>query len=131
MMKRHFIHREGGFTFAEILVTIAIMAAVLPSLLKVFSDISRSQAIADNRVTALNLLKFQWAEIERNGYPEPGQQSGEFGENSIFQWDSNVENMDSDEIQGLSKVNLTITWQHLGKVRSIGISTFMADREIQ
>ncbi len=124
-------NRERGFTFAEILVTIAIMAAVLPALLKVFSDISRSQALMDNRLTALNLLKTQMAEIEANGLPDVGQDSGEFGEDSLYQWESIVTEVDPEELEGLLRVEVTITWSHLGQVKSIGASTYMANRELQ
>lgn len=124
-------NRDKGFTFAEILVTIAIMAAVLPGLLKVFSDISRSQALMDNKLTALNLLKHQMAEIEANGLPDVGQESGEFGEDSQYQWESVVTEVDPEELEGLLRVDVTITWSHLGQVRSIGASTYMANRELQ
>ncbi len=122
---------EEGFTLAEILVTIAVMAAVFPALLKVFSDTSRNVALSDNRITALYLLKYQMAQIEMQGYPEPGQYSGEFGENSLFQWQSSVTELDSDEIEGLRMVELTVLWEHLGKPRSISMLTYMADREMQ
>lgn len=123
--------KERGFTFAEILVTIAIMAAVLPALLKVFSDISRSQVLMDNRLTALNLLKHQMAEIEANGFPDVGQESGEFGEDSLYQWQSVVTEVDPEELEGLLRVEVTISWSHLGQVKSIGAITYMANRELQ
>ncbi|RKU27846.1 hypothetical protein C6497_10545 [Candidatus Poribacteria bacterium] len=123
--------KERGFTFAEILVTIAIMAAVLPALLKVFSDISRSQVLMDNRLTALNLLKFQMAEIEANGFPDVGQESGEFGEDSQYQWESIITEVDPEELEGLLRVEVTISWSHLGQVKSIGAITYMANRELQ
>ena len=123
--------KERGFTFAEILVTIAIMAAVLPALLKVFGDISRSQALMDNRLTALNLLKLQMAEIEANGLPDVGQDGGEYGEDSQYRWESIVTEVDPEELEGLLKVEVTITWSHLGQVKSIGASTYMANRELQ
>ncbi len=131
MIKRSIFHREEGFTFAEILVTIAIMAAVLPALLKVFSDTSRNMSLSDNRMTALYLLKFQMAQIELEGYPEVGPNSGEFGENSIFQWESVVADVKSDEIDGLRRIELTVSWEHLGRLQSISMYTYMADREIQ
>ncbi len=130
MKKRSILSREDGFTFAEILVTIAIMAAVFPALLKVFSDTSRNVSLSDNRVTALYLLESQIAEIEMGGYPEAGQQSDIIG-GSIFEWQSVVSDIESDEIEGLRRVAVTISWEHLGRLQSISMFTYMADREIQ
>ena len=131
MTKRVIFSHEEGFTLAEIIVTIAIMAAILPALLKVFSETTRNVALSDNRVTAVYLLKFQMAEIERYGFPEVGQNSGEFGEGTNFSWESVIEDVESEEVIGLRKIGVTVTWEHLGKVRSISMHTYMADREIQ
>lgn len=123
--------RTDGFTFAEILVTITIMAAVFPALLKVFNDVSRNQRLTDNRMTALYLMKFKMAEIEMNGFPETGESSGEFGEGSIFQWQSAVQDVQSEEFDGLRRIQLTIMWDHVGQPRSISTYSFMADRSLQ
>ena len=131
MTKRVIFSHEEGFTLAEIIVTIAIMAAILPALLKVFSETTRNVALSDNRVTALYLLKFQMAAIEMNGFPEVGPNSGEFGEGTNFSWESVVEDVESEEVIGLRKIGVTVTWEHLGKVQSITMHTYMADREIQ
>ena len=50
MTKRVIFSHEEGFTLAEIIVTIAIMAAILPALLKVFSETTRNVALSDNRL---------------------------------------------------------------------------------
>lgn len=120
-----------GFTFAEILVTITIMAAVFPALLKVFNDVSRNQRLTDNRMTALYLMKFKMAEIEMNGFPETGESGGEFGEGSIFQWQSAVQDVQSEEFDGLRRIQLTIMWDHFGQPRSISTYSFIANRSLQ
>lgn len=131
MTKRSIFCREDGFTFAEILVTIAIMAAILPALLKVFSDTSHNLSLTDNQTTAIFLLKSKMAEIEMAGYPETGQQSDVFGGASIFEWESNVTDIESEEIFGLRRVQVTVSWEHLGKLQSKSMFTYMANREIQ
>ncbi len=123
--------RTDGFTFAEILVTITIMAAVFPALLKVFNDVSRNQRLTDNKMTALYLMKFKMAEIEINGFPETGESGGEFGEGSIFQWQSAVQDVQSEEFDGLRRIQLTIMWDHFGQPRSISTYSFIANRSLQ
>ena len=131
MSKPIFPQREAGFTLVEILVTLAIMAAILPALLMVFRNATRSQALSDNQMTALYLLKFRMAEIEREGYPEPGQASGEFGEGSNYQWESVIEDVESEELAGLRRIRVTVTWQHLGRPKAISMYAYIADRQIQ
>lgn len=120
-----------GFTLVEILVTLAILSAVLPALLQIFTSTARNQALSDDNTTALYLLKFRMAEIEMNGYPDVGEATGDFGENSRYQWRSVVEDIASEQLQGVRRVQVTVSWQHLGKERSMAMSTFISDRQIQ
>jgi len=122
---------EQGFTLVEILVTLAILSAVLPALLHVFVSATRNQALSDDNTTALYLLKFRMAEIEMSSYPDVGEETGEFGDNSRYQWRSVVEDMESEQIQGVRRVQVTVSWQHRGKERSMAMNTFISDRQIQ
>ena len=120
---------EHGFTLVEILVTLAILSAVLPALLQVFSSAIRNQGLSDTQTTALYLIKFRMAELELDSYPEVGEETGEFGENSRYQWHSVVEDIQSEEVQGLRRIQVIVSWQHLGKERSMSMHTFVADRQ--
>ncbi len=131
MSKQHAFSREEGYTLAEILVTIAIMAAILPALLKVFSDTSSNIGRSDHRITALYLLQSKMAEIEANGFPEVGQENDVFGGTSIFEWQSVVSDLETEEMLPLRKVELTVSWEHLNRVDSISVFTYMADRAAQ
>ena len=121
---------EKGFTLIEIVVTLAILSLALPTLLRSFTEAAKGQALAENRTTALYLLKFQMATIEAEGYPDIGEESGEFGEDSRFRWHSDVQDVESEEIEGLRLVTVTVTWQERGKERSLSTSTYLADRQI-
>lgn len=131
MGKRTIFSHQEGYSLAEILVTIAIMAAILPALLKVFSDTSSNIGETDHRITALYLLQNKMAEIQANGYPEAGQENDVFGGTSIFEWQSVVTDIETEEMLALRKVELTVSWEHLNKIHSIGMFTYMADRAIQ
>ncbi len=121
--------KEDGFTLVEILVTLAILAAILPALLNAFASAARNQALSDNSTTALYLLKFQMAQIEMEGFPDVGEASGEFGENSRYHWDSVVEDIESEEIENVRRVQVTVTWIHKSRERSMAMTTFVADRQ--
>lgn len=120
---------KSGFTLVEILVTLAILAAVLPALLNAFASAARNQALSDNRTTALYLLKFRMAEIEMAGFPDVGEGSDEFGENSRYRWHSIVEDIASEEVENVRRVQVTVTWQHKNRERSMAMTTFIADRQ--
>lgn len=128
-MKRLISAEKNGFTLVEILVTLAILAAVLPALLNAFASAARNQALSDNTTTALYLLKFRMAEIEMGGYPDVGEQTGEFGENSRYRWSSIVEDIESEEVENVRRVQVTVLWQHNNRERSMSMTTFIADRQ--
>ena len=121
---------RNGFTLIEIVVALAILSLALPTLLRSFTEAAKGQALAENRTTALYLLKFRMAAIETEGYPDIGEEDGEFGEDSRFQWHSEVQDVESEEIEGLRLVTITVTWQERGKERRIAASTYLADRQI-
>jgi type II secretion system protein I len=118
---------EKGFTLVEIAVSIAILAIALPPLISAFTRSSIWQAQAENRTMALFLLKYKMAEIESQGFPELGEDEGEFGEDSRFGWQSVVE---ETEAEGLRKVTVIVHWQERGRERAIGATTYIADRTI-
>ena len=121
---------KNGFTLIEIVVTLAILSLALPTLLRSFTEAAKGQALAENRTTALYLLKFRMAAVEAEGYPDIGEENGEFGEDSRFRWHSDVQDVESEEIEGLRLVTVTVTWQERGRERSISTSTYLADRQM-
>lgn len=121
---------QNGFTLIEIVVALAILSLALPALLHSFTEAAKGQALAENRTTALYLLKFRLAAIEAEGYPDIGEEDGEFGEDSRFRWQSDVQEVESEEIEGLRLVTVTVTWQERGEERVISTSTYLADRQM-
>ena len=121
---------KDGFTLVEILVTLTILAAILPALLQAFTTAARNQGLSDNSTTALYLLKFRMAEIEMEGYPDVGEQTGEFGENTRYRWSSVVEDVDSEDVENVRRVQVTVTWLHRNRESSMSMSTYIADRQM-
>lgn len=120
---------EKGFTLVEILVTLALLGAVLPALLHAFASAARTQGLSDNRTTVLYLLKYRMAEIEMSGYPDIGEETGEFGDNTRYSWSSIVEDIESEEVENVRQVQVTVTWQHRNQERSMSMNTYIADRQ--
>ncbi len=128
---RRSVDNKRGFTLIEIVVALAILSLALPALLRAFTEAAKGQAISENRTTALYLLKFRMAEIGLEGYPDIGEENGEFGDNSRFRWHSEIQDIESEEIERLRLVTVTVTWQETGKERSISMNTYIADRQKQ
>ena len=122
---------NGGFTLIEIIVTLAILSLGLPVLLQSFSNAANTQKNAEDKTTSLYLLKTRMAEIDIQGYPDIGQEEGDFGENSPYRWRTEVHDVVSDEFQdGLRAVTVTVTWQGRGKEESISMNTYIANRQM-
>ena len=122
---------NGGFTLIEIIVTLAILSLGLPVLLQSFSNAANAQKNAEDKTTSLYLLKTRMAQIEIQGYPDIGQEDGDFGENSPYRWRSEVYDVESDEFEeGLRAVTLTITWLDRGKAESTSMTTYIANRQM-
>lgn len=122
---------DGGFTLVEILVTLTVLSIALPVLMYSLRHAAHGQALSENQTTALYLLKLRMAEIELGGYPDIGEDGGEFAENSRFRWNSSVQDVTSDEIERLRRITVSIIWQEQGSEKSISMNTYMADRETQ
>jgi general secretion pathway protein I len=133
-MIRRFCHNiarrkvQGGFSILEVVVALAIAAIVLPVLIRAFSQGTRNQALIENRTTALYLLKLRMSEIEMLGELEAGTEEGEFGTNSRFSWSSDIAESNTE---GLYQVAVTVLWQERGKERSVELTTYIADKNIE
>jgi general secretion pathway protein I len=123
-------YNERGFTLIEIVVALTVLSLALPALLSSFTMAAKGQARAEGRTTALYLLRYRMAEIELAGYPDIGEEEGEFGENSRYHWHSSTQDVESEEFEGLRQVTVTVSWQELGKEKSVSLSTYVAERQL-
>ncbi len=119
---------RGGFSILEVVVALSIAAIVLPVLIRAFSQGTRNQALIENRTTALYLLKLRMSEIEMLGELEAGTEEGEFGTNSRFRWSSDTAESDTE---GLYEVTVTVYWQERGQEKSVQLTTYIADKNIE
>ena len=119
---------QGGFSILEVVVALSIAAIVLPILIRSFSQGTRNQALIENRTTALYLLKLRMSEIEMLGELEAGTEEGEFGSNSRFSWSSDIA---ESNVEGLYQVTVTVFWQERGQEKSVELSTYIADKNIE
>jgi len=133
-MIRRFCHNrinkkvQGGFSLLEVVVALTIAAIVLPVLIRAFSLGMRNQALIENRTTALYLLKLRMSEIEMLEEHETGTEDGEFGTNSRFKWSSDTSETNTER---LYQVSVTVYWQERGREKSVELTTYIADKNIE
>lgn len=109
-------------------MALTIASISLPVLLRAFSEGTKKQSLIENRTTALYLLKLRMSEIEMLEELEVGSEEGEFGSDSRFQWTSDIAESDTE---GLYEVTVTINWQERGQERSVELTTYLADKNIE
>ena len=119
---------QRGFTLLEIVVALTIASIALPVLLRAFSEGTKKHSLIENKTTALYLLKLKMSEIEMLGELEVGSEEDEFGSNSRFQWTSDIAESDTE---GLYEVTVAVSWQERGQDKSVELTTYLADRNIE
>jgi type II secretion system protein I len=119
---------KHGFTLIEVVVALTIASLAFPALLKAFSQGVNTYSVIENRTTAYYLLRLKMGQVEMTGYPETGKTDGDFGNDSLFKWSTEVIDTDTE---GLREINVVITWEEKGQEKSLQLSTYMADRTIQ
>ena len=125
---RHLTRGERGFTLLEVVVALTVAAISLPVLLQSFSEGTKKQAAIENKTTAMYLLRLRMSEIEMQDVLETGTDSGEFGTNSRFAWESEIAETDED---GLYSITVTVSWRERGHDKKVELTAYLADRNIQ
>ena len=113
---------EKGFSFAEIIISLAVLGIVAVGFLSGLGTASRGLLIADERETAKNLAEAQMENVKNQGYdsinnpPQYSLMDGIPGSYSIdeplaVRLDPDGDTLDDDD--GIQKI--TITVKHNGK----------------
>ena len=114
----------NGFTLLEVMIALAILSLVAVAFLRAQGS---SVHLVDESVQislATLLAKEKMAELESNGFPEPGKTSGEGGEDfPIYHWEQVVS---PTEILNLRKAVVRILWMEGTRERSLELTTYFA-----
>ena len=118
---------EGGFTLLEVVVALAIMAVGFVTVLQMFSGGVKSVDLSDQYLRAITLAGSKLSELEIKNF-ETEKLSGIFENEERFRWEVNITPYESDlNEEGsdplLSKINLTVLWEDVGKTRKVELAT--------
>ncbi|MCB1154325.1 prepilin-type N-terminal cleavage/methylation domain-containing protein [bacterium] len=125
---------HAGFTLLEVVVAMAILATVLVVLLENHSTSIRMSERARKLSIAANLARDLMTEVEMQGFPELGSETGDFeekypGQFPDFTWERNVNiSIFADFIR---EVEVKVTYLEDGRPRSIELLNFIGARDVK
>ena len=128
--------RIGAFTFVEVLIALAIVSISLLALLRL--HLTNASMIDHARIMsqAVFLADEKIAETLAAGFPEEGSRSGVVERNGLtMRWKTRVESAppipsDAEDVAGLRKVLVDVSWNRGVNTRHLRMSTYVADRKL-
>ncbi len=119
---------RSGFTFIELLVTVALIGIIMPVAMRGIALCTRLGGESRRQMEAASLAKTKLSELIVTGDWENGNQQGGFEEKdwSDYAWSATVSNWTDTSVR---LVELTVTWQSVGRLRGVTVSTLMYPEE--
>lgn len=126
------LRRRGGFTFIELLATMAMLAIALPSIMDGISLSLATANFARSQAQAASLCQSKLQELLAAGQWQQAQQSGDCGEEYPgFSWTATVSGWtgatnDSSSTSGaLQQLDVNVFWMQRDLKRSVELSTLV------
>ena len=70
-------------------------------------------------------------QVEAEGFPEVRTEEGEFDGNDQYTWSITVSDIESEELEGLRRITVSVFWQYRQKEKSMSLQALVSDRQIQ
>jgi len=115
--------QQRAFTLVEVLVTLALMAIILPVAMKGISLATTTAGLAKQRMEAASLAETKLAEILVTGAWQNGNLSGDFGPDwPQYRWVAEVRDW---EAATLRRIDVRVQWTARGSERSVTLTTLL------
>ena len=113
-------HRRG-FTFAELLATIVLIAIIMPVAMRSIALCTRLGGLSRKEIEAASLARMMLTELTASDDWRSSGKAGDFGTDwPGYRWTADVTNW-TDSI--VSQIDLTVHWQSQGLDRSLTLTT--------
>jgi len=128
--------RTRAFTFVEVMIALAIVSISLLALLRLHVMSANMVAKAQTISQAALLADEKIAETLASGFPEEGTRSGNVEKNGLtLNWQTQVTSLrftplDSEDVAGLRKVLVDVSWRQGVSPQHLRMSTYVADRKL-
>ncbi|MBN1360559.1 MAG: prepilin-type N-terminal cleavage/methylation domain-containing protein [Sedimentisphaerales bacterium] len=116
----------GGFTFVELLATVALLGIVMPVAMQTIGLCTRLAGQSRQRMEAAALASIKMTELLAAGDWETGARSGEFTDWAAYRWTLDVANWTESTVR---QIDVTIHWQSQGRQRQFVLSTLVYPEE--
>jgi len=112
-----------GFTFIEILATMAMLGIVLPAVMNGISLSLSAAALARQQSQAAALAHSKLMELVAEKLIQHGNLSGDFGpEQPEFRWAAQSFDWEGSTLR---QVDVVVYWQQAGRERTVAMSTLL------
>jgi len=129
--------RTKAFTFAEVIVALAIASIALLALLRLHLISIRMTDVAEVTSQAVFLADEKIEESMACGYPEAGTKTGIVEKKGLaFNWQTEImdvqpSQLEKAKIAGLRKILVDVNWKQGAAQKHLQMSTYVADRKLQ
>jgi prepilin-type N-terminal cleavage/methylation domain-containing protein len=120
--------RAGGFTFVELLATLALISIVMPVLMQTISLCTQVAGQSRRQVEAVCLAKTKLTELTAGTDWQNGSMRGDFGTDwPGYEWSMTIANWVEDST--VRQLDMTVTWRSVGRQRKVILSTLLYAQE--
>ncbi len=126
--RREPLRARRGFTLIEVLATVALIAIVLPVVMRGVTIAMTSADAAKQRSEAVALAEAKLNELVSTQQWQTGNLSGDFGEDwSKYRWTADVQEWDQSTgaDNGVEQFNVHVTWTSRNTQREVVLSTLV------
>ena len=107
---------KKGFTFLEIMVALAIISIALIAALRAQSQSIRTASEIAEKVKIINMARMKMTDIEMYGFPDTGEQEGEFEDYPGFRWKVEIKPV-SSSLLGIDVGGINLSFDELRQVK--------------
>ena len=119
----------GGFTLLEVLISLLIVSIVLITCLRAQNQSIRLYNLSRDMTIATILARQKMGEIEATGFPELGEEEGDFEDQfSGFTWKKAVSETSFEEAR---RVDLSIVWKDGIRERKVDVVAYITNTKIE
>jgi type II secretion system protein I len=119
----------GGFTLLEVIVSLLIVGIVLVTCLRAQNQSIRVYNLSRDMTIATILARQKMGEIEAAGFPELGEEEGDFEDQFPgFIWKKVVSETPFEEAR---RVDFSIVWKDGIRERRVDVVSYIANTKIE
>jgi len=117
-----------GFTFVELLATIALISIVMPVVMRTIGLCTQIAGQSRRQVEAVCLAKTKLTELTASQDWQNGSSRGDFGTDwPGYEWTTTLATWAEDA--SVRQLDLTVSWRSVGRQRKVTLSTLVYPQE--